>query len=539
MIQYLSLQDLAKHAGRTLSIGLEIGDRTLRVAWRAGRQGGTWQYLHTLRTGDDNTTLLVDLQRLLRPLARTRFSARLFLASPTSSVQDCHLEAADPKQLREALQEQLPKLLPFALETASYQYRVRQQQRTNDHWTFGLTLAACDATVLNEQLEVLWRAGWAPSSVVPPALALLTAAKAAGALSAEPTALVDLGDRRTTIALVAHGGVVYARDVTLGGEHLVEALMSQVSVGERTVNLARADAEQLQETYGFPLDTASAPPGTGAPPAAPSAPAIPLSTYQAMLQPLLEQLAGEMRRTMTFGAQTVQAPTPTRILLSGAGARWPNADAWFAKQLGIATSRMDCGRLLGPEGASAAVVCGLAAVPTAARLDLQPPAARQRAQFLSASVRVWQACLVMVLVTWTGAGWWQMRHRAIRQEVARLQTRLAEFEPVTAAQAAAAAYHDIIAQLGEQRGVRLAWFRELADGFPSPVRLKELAVAPDGDVRMTGEAQERDQTPEAYVSTLANWLEERGTCRQVQLGSSRQADPSGSLVEFTMDCRWR
>src|SRR3989338_10765300 len=101
-----SLQELAKHAGRTLSIGLEIGDRTLRVAWRAGRRGGVWQYLHTLRTGDDNTTLLVDLQRLLRPLARTRFSARLFLASPTSSVQDFHLEAPDPKQLREALQEQ-------------------------------------------------------------------------------------------------------------------------------------------------------------------------------------------------------------------------------------------------------------------------------------------------------------------------------------------------------------------------------------------------------------------------------------------------
>src|SRR3989338_2951422 len=291
-----SLQDLAKHAGSALTIGLEIGDRTLRVAWRAGRQGGIWQYLHTLRTGDGNTALVVELQRLRRPLARARFSARLFLASPTSSVQDCHLEASDPKRLRAALQEQLPKLLPFALETASYQYRVRQQQRTNDHWTFGLTLAACDATVLNEQLEVLWRAGWAPSSVVPPALALLAAAKVAGALSAEPTALVDLGDRRTTIALVAHGDVVYARDVTLGGEHLVEALISQVSVGERTVNLARADAEQLQETYGFPLDTASAPPGTGAPPAAPSAPAIPLSTYQAMLQQLLEQLAGEMGR---------------------------------------------------------------------------------------------------------------------------------------------------------------------------------------------------------------------------------------------------
>jgi hypothetical protein len=111
------------------------------------------------------------------------------------------------------------------------------------------------------------------------------------------------------------------------------------------------------------------------------------------------------------------------------------------------------------------------------------------------------------------------------------------FKPVATLQENVGVSTGLVQRLSVERGLPLEWFRQLASGFPSPVRLAHLSVAATHGVNMTGEAQEREQTPEAYVSELALWLESARICQGVEVGSSRLVAAAESLVEFTLSCR--
>ncbi len=89
-----------------------------------------------------------------------------------------------------------------------------------------------------------------------------------------------------------------------------------------------------------------------------------------------------------------------------------------------------------------------------------------------------------------------------------------------------------------EQGIPVSWFRHLTEGFPNPVHLTQLTInSAKHDVSMRGEAQEREQSPEAHVSELALWLEQVSLCRGVQLGSTHRASANGNLVEFSLSCQ--
>ena len=514
-----------------IRIGLELGARTLKVAWVLSRRGGKtqWHYREQTRSQDQGKDALSrDLARLLRPLRRSRFSGALIVAAPESYIRQLTVSVPDVKRLPLAVREQLPKLLPFDAERAQIQFALRRQQRVDGQLDCLLFLAACERAVLEQDLESLWQAGWAPREVAPSALALVQAAQALGAIDGEPAVLMNIGERRTTMVLVDAGAVVYARDVTLGDEHLTEALMGHVSVGQSTVSLSREQAEALKRRLGIP-DLAEEP--------ARAQGEMPIATYLAMVQPILEQLVSELRRTMTFGGQTAMAARPTRIVISGEGSRLPRFDHWLSRQLAVPVVRLDCERILGVEGAVSAIPYGLALGEQPLTLDLQPRPFRQRAAALQAAARAWNTLVLATLLLWLGLGWWQVRDQRVARTLSALHVRWSALEPVEALQAAIASETQLVQRLVVQDGVPIDWFRRLAHDFPKPVRLTHLAIDGKRQVSLAGEAQERGETPEAYVSELTLWLEQVNVCQNPQVGSTRRLETSGNLVRFELTCQ--
>jgi len=218
-------------------IGIELGARTLKVAWVMQRgRTAQWQYREHRRSDPQRPeTLAQDLARLLHPLRRHRTGARTVVAAPNSYIHRLMVQAPDAKRLPATVRERLPSILPFDANQAQVRFTVQRQERAQAQSAFLLSVAACESSALHADLEALWRTGWAPRAVVPSALALLNAAGALQRLDEGPVVLMDVGERRTTIVLVEQRVVVYARDVALGVDHLVEALMGQVTIGERTV----------------------------------------------------------------------------------------------------------------------------------------------------------------------------------------------------------------------------------------------------------------------------------------------------------------
>lgn len=494
----------------SLRIGVEIGEWTLTAVWRAG---AGWRARTVPRRAD--APLVRDLGELLRPLARRRAGSRLAIAPPESYVRTVHLEAKAAAHPAAAVRELLPAMLPFDVDRAQVSVRPRRGHAGD------VLVAACDRERLAVELDALWQAGWPVAAAIPSGVALVHAAGLSGALLRGPVLLMDIGERRTTLALAADQELVYARDVAVGLSHLITALTSEVSVGDRLLRLTADQARALAQRLGMPAPEAADVPGE-----------LPVARYIAMIQPVLEQLVGEVRRTLAAGGQAGLTAPPGALLVSGAGAALPGLDAWLTAQLGMPVTRLGIAASGRDAGTVSAVAAGLAAVGDLG-WDLQPAPARQRRVVASLGIWLAQAGVVAAIAVACLAAHWQGQASQARQRLAALHERRSALEPVVALQAAVAAADEQERRLLVGAAVHAAWMRRFADQMPEAVRLSELEVAP-GNAKMAGEAQPGSEpTAESHLSALRLSLEEHELCQDAQLSSNR----GESLVTFTLECR--
>ena len=545
------LERLGRSSRAPLRVGLACSPKALSVAWVTGAAGGkqVWGYRQQLRREEQHPeSLSEDLAELLRPFQARRFNAQLILAAPNSTVRRLILEVPTVSDIQEAIDERLPKLLPFDVDRAEKTFRVRRQQPLDDQLECLITLAACDRILLQQYLDALWKIGWTPRGIAPTALALVRAAKTLGVINQESAILMEIGTHQTTMVLVEESEPVYARDVALGMTHLIQTLMDQLSLGQETLTLSREEATSLIQMVGIPEAVSTQRRVVESAPAAERSGEVgawvqagrwrlPMKTYVSMIQPVLEQFVGELRRTMTFGVQTATAAVPQRIWISGEGSRLPQCEQWLARELSIPVVRLDCERWVGKEGSAAALVCGLALFERPPELDLHPKVSRQRGALVRSLVRVWQGVAVLVFLTWFGAGWWEFHHRSAAAVLQGLERRWTDVRSVIALRDTVAARTELIHRLTTMQGVPVDWFNRLATGFPQPIRLTRLSISEQRHIAISGEAQEREQTPEAYVSELVLWLEHAKLCQNVQLGSSHRAATTEGLVEFSLTCQ--
>ncbi len=521
-------------------VGVEVTASAIRAVWRLPQADGhaTWRLTQQRRSEAASTDALrAALEQVLGPRRWHRATARLCLAAPSSVVHSLTVRVPDAARIPEAVREQLPQLLPFTLEQAQVAFRVRRQQPADDALECLLSLGACEAARLTEVLEALWQLGWSPRVVIPAAEALAQAARALGMAAGPPALLVEVGEGQTTIAVLDEGEVSYGRDVALGTDHLIDALVVPMGVGGQQVQLSRAQAETLLWASGVPDMTAARPePEPAADGGATPPPALPPAIYTAMIQPVLEQFVEEMRRTMAFTAQVTRASAPKRLLLSGPGSTLPAWDRWLERRLELPVARLTCEPLLGPAGAIGAVSSGLALCERRPKLDLQPRTWRSRGATVRLAVRTWQTLVVTAALFWTGAGVWQARRLGVQRQ---LQALAAQGQP----RHSLVTLHERItlleardAHLRAEQGAPIEWFHRLASGFPDPIRLTELTMG-HRQVRLTGEAQQRQQSPEAHVSELTLWLERARLCDGARLDASRRTDSAQGLVSFVVTCQ--
>lgn len=509
-----------------IAIGVEVGRQILRAVCRLQRAGGSvqWRYAECARGSGPLTD---DLTRLLQPWRRLRLRAHVALAAPESTVRLVTVMSADPRGAAAALQQQLPSLLPFEIARAQVRSQVRRQQRVDGQFESLIAVAASERQGLQDAVDALWRSGWPVAAVVASGLALADAARALGGLQGAAAMLLDIGERRSTLVSLDGEELAYARDVPLGVDHLREALMGGVSTGQQHVQLSRPEAEALLRAAGIPTPEAPAADLRG----------MSVPTYLALVQPILEQLVEEVRRTMTFASRTGATSTPARVLLSGEGMRLPGFGRWLGRELGVAVEPLSGEPLVGSDGAAAALVCGLAGWTPEGLMDLTPPAAAQRRRVLQGLALGWRLLAGLVCVVWLGTAGWHLRVQAAWRDRQTVETAWAGLRPVVALRDALTAQGEAERSLVGSSPVTVGWFHRLREEFPRPVRLSRLTLGAQGRIEMAGEAQEREQAPEAYVSELALWLEETGLCQGVQQDSSRQVQGGESFVNFALTCR--
>lgn len=521
-------------ARRPVRAGLSLSPEMLRLVWATGSAAeAVWHYAQQpCRPDDPPEALAQAFARLLGPVSRSRLAFALRLPAPGCSMRRMTFQAALPAEIPAAVRDEVPKLLPIELDRAQWQYLVQSPRMppSGQPVECRVAIAACDREPLERGYDALCRAGWIADAMVPAPAALLRAAQATGVLGREAALLMDLAEQHTTIALVADAEVLYAREVALGSGHLTDSLMGRVSVGGATFALSREQARALARTVGIPAPEAQVPVGQAT---------MPGATYFALMQPVLEQLVSEVRRTAAFGAQSSgSARSPERIVFSGTGAELPHLDAWLSKQLAMPVVLPSCERFVPEASAASALALGLALQEGAPAWDLRPASWRRMARLIRWVARLWRALLVIGVVVWLAAAVTRIEQRARAAELRALRARRAEVAAVIELRDALQTHAQLIKRLLTEQSIPVSWFHRLRRGFPDPVRLTQLNLALAREVAMSGRAEEREQTPEAYLPELTLWLETAGLCEGAQLTSSRRAPDDPRSVEFTLGCRW-
>ncbi len=516
-----------------IRIGVEVGAKTLTLVW-ARRRGQQWVWSHReeiRQPGDESRALREALARLLQPLRRYRIGAQLAVAAPESTLRVLTMRVLRLTDIPGALHARLPELLPIDASRAQVQSALQHQRSVDGQVECTVAVAACDREALQGVLDVLWQAGWAPNAVVPRALALANSARALGRVGAEPLLLIDIGERLTTMAILHGGAVVYARDIALGLQHVIEALTAQVAVGSTTVSLSWDHASAMLMTQGILDATAASVPCVAG--------QLPVATYLAMIQPVLEQLIHEFRRTVAFGEEAGDAVASGRAFMSGLGAAVPHMVPWCAKQLGLPVDRLDCSTLVPQADTRATVACGLALLPERQPLDLRPAGVVRRRRVVRAFALTACGLWLVALGVWCAAGIQSLRSQALARQQSAWEQRWILVQPLTALQQQVTAYAQASQPLLARPAVSSAWLRQLATNFPVPVRLTKCSIDRTKVVQLAGEARGDGQNPEAAVSMLTLWLEQAEVCTNVQLDSSRRVGTSGDLVEFSLHCQAR
>ena len=193
-------------------------------------------------------------------------------------------------ELREQINWEAEQHIPFDLEEVHVDYEVLKERA--DHGQMDVLLVAAKKEEITDLTNLAFEARLRPMVVDLDAFTVQNVFEAAhgAAVAEETTVLVHCGAATTTVNILADGTTAFTRDIANGGNAITEEIQRQLSVGRDEAESYKCGGE-----------------GRGIVPRE-----VPEIVNQA-----IEQLAGEIQRSLDFYLATSGDRELSRICLSG------------------------------------------------------------------------------------------------------------------------------------------------------------------------------------------------------------------------------
>ncbi len=339
--------------GRNL-VGVDIGSDSIKVCEvTEGRKGTRVMRrfgIHSLQpqTVVDghimNAGAVVEgLQKLFHKSRRRDVAVRL--SGHGVIIKKIALPLMSNAELSEQINWEAEQHIPFDLTEVQLDYDVLE--RHEDRGQMEVLLVAAKKDEVNDLTQLLTEAKLKPRVVDLDAFAVQNCFEAAyGPPPAiETIVLLHVGASVTTINILSNGLTSFTRDITNGGNAVTEEL-------QRALDIDRTQADQLKCQNGD---------GQAIPPQA-----------DKIIRQSMEELAGEVQRSLDFFLATTSTQTIHRIYTSGGTANSPILASAIERRARVPVSLIDPLRAAVPDPkrldlialqgrtAQAVVACGLA-----------------------------------------------------------------------------------------------------------------------------------------------------------------------------------
>lgn len=246
--------------------------------------------------------------------------------SPQSFVRELYLPKIPARELAQAVQLQLKKEIPFAMDEANVGYRVAEAARTEEGTRLHILASAVSQKILDERLALMKASGSESWEVVHTPFSLEKLAPFIGLEKGEVVALIDMGAALTELNIYEGFHLKFARKIQLGSREITHVLVDPETserIGLSALTVQKAD--EIVRTRGL----------LGEHPSDKDYPGFQPVQFLSAARPILERLQNETVRSFNYFAEQFHGRNVGRVLLSGGGALLQGLREFLEKRLQV------------------------------------------------------------------------------------------------------------------------------------------------------------------------------------------------------------
>ena len=283
--------DIGTSAIRAVELTIVEGDRPVLEAFgQVGLRPGT------VVDGEvrDRTRVVEALDRLWHEGGFSEKRVNLGVAGLRAITREVDMPPLPPDELDDAVRFQADQVIPFPLERTSISAKVIAQYTDADGAPqIRVLVAAAHRDMIDGVVDAVQAAGLEPVGIDLDTAALARALYDPS-FSGGPEAIVSVGAGLTMVVVHQAGLLQFVRTIDLGGDSVTKSIAS-------ALDLPATDAEAVKRNLGEPglHDTRAESAASGA----------------------VEELVGEVHNSIRFFSSLPGRMVPTRVLVTGGGAR--------------------------------------------------------------------------------------------------------------------------------------------------------------------------------------------------------------------------
>ncbi|MBI4435991.1 MAG: pilus assembly protein PilM [Candidatus Omnitrophica bacterium] len=245
---------------------------------------------------------------------------RIAISGPKVLLKRVLLPKMPPQEIETALRWQVKEEIPFPIQEVYLDFQeIRSIEKEGKH-----LLDLLVGVVHKELVDSLLSIGPFEIDTIEPALLLLP--RLFSLEKRNDYALIDLGASTTHVGIFHEGILEMAREISIGGETLTQALTCEIMIGEKKCSLGKEEAEKAKLSYGISQETSTASVGTEMPP----------EKLWVLMRPILERLLGDLERFFQFYEKRDPPREIQEVWVTGGGAGLQHLDDLLKRHLGLA-----------------------------------------------------------------------------------------------------------------------------------------------------------------------------------------------------------
>lgn len=310
------------------TIGLDIGSHSIKLVGLKMTSKGPFLTILEIQEipygKNDAKELSEILKEMVKRAGLKTKKVRVSVSGSGMITRQIIIPSMPKSEMNEAIRWEIKAHLPFPIETAQIDFHILNEFVEDGVKKFDLMVVACPESLIKRTLSIVEGAGLQITHLDVAPFALWNVLGVSNLLKPdEAIALLDLGAEKTGIHIFKDGILQFSREITPAGADITQVIMEEILPKESPQTLYE-EAERIKREIGFPSESQLKEKFRGP---------INLTKISFLLRPLLERMAGEIRRSMDYFRSQFNVERIHKVLLTGGGAGLKNLLSYLEKEL--------------------------------------------------------------------------------------------------------------------------------------------------------------------------------------------------------------